>query len=176
MTLKEVLTKAVEIINNGLIDLDTTSTERSRLIDCGRYIYAEVADEYVDLNATQELSTTDGKILFSSFAKPVKKIVRVTDNCIDVPFCLYPDHITVDYAGTFVVDYAYKSVVPDLNDTLDLPAEFTPYALASGVASEYFFRTGLIEEALFYKNRYDRAISNLTQNRRTSYLKIRRFV
>ena len=176
MTLKQVLIKAIEIINNGLIDVENSSTELTRLIECGNFIYSELADEYSDLKYSEELVAADGTIPFTSFTKSVKKILKVKYGSAEVPFREYNTYVDVMSQGTYKVDYTYKSDAIGLNDTLDLPAFFTLYSVACGVASEYFFRTGLVEEALFYKNRYDRAVNNLTAERRRSKLKVRRFI
>ena len=176
MTLKQVLIKVTEFVNNGLIDVDTPSDELNKAIACGNFIYSELADEYSDLRYVEDKTSADGKILFSAFSKDVKKILSVKDGKIAVPFKEFASYLQVDHDGTYTVEYAYKVGDALLTDTLDLPACFTLYAVACGVASEYFFRSGLMEEALFYKNRYDRAVNNLTASRRKSKLKIRRFI
>ena len=176
MTLKQVLQKAVEIINNGRIDVNTASEELTRLIDCGNFIYSEIADVYCDAKYSERVISIDGIINFADLTKDVKKVLKVTKNSVDIEFKEYNDHIDVSDGGAYKVCYAYKSSDVELNDNLDIPAFFTVYSVACGVASEYFFRTGLVEEALFYKNRYDRAVNNLTSDRRRSKLKIRRFI
>lgn len=176
MTLKQVLIKCVEMINNGLIDVNTSSVELTRLIDCGNFIYSEIADVYSDMRYAEDKDSSDGKIYYADLTKGVKKILKVTSGGRDIPFVEHNTYLDVGKNGTYTVEYAYKSSAVGLNDTLDIPACFTAYCVACGVVSEYFFRVGLVEEALFYKNRYDRAVNSLTGSRRKSFLKVRRFI
>ena len=176
MTLKQVLIECVEMINNGLIDVNTSSAELTRLIECGNFIYSEIADVYSDLRYSEEKVSIDGKINYSDLTKTPKKILKVTDNGADIAFIEGSSYLDVGKGGTYTVEYAYKSSSVGLNDTLDIPACFTEYCVSCGVTSEYFFRVGLVEEALFYKNRYDKAVVSLTTSRRKSKLKARRFL
>ncbi len=176
MILKDILVKAAEIIGDGDIDFDQPEAKTEKLISCGKMIYAELCEEYVHLKHKEKLYVTDGRIYYSDFSKDVKDVMKIKKHETVVPFTLYPLFLAADVEGEVEVSYVYHPEEPTLEDELDLPPAFTPAVLAVGVASEYFYRSGLIDEAVFYKNRYDNSLLNLTRKRGYVKLKYRRFL
>lgn len=176
MIFKDILEKAVGIICDEDIDLDTESAKRTKLISCGNMIYSELTEEYVRLFATAEVIFTDGKVYYNAFPKSVKDIISVYKNGIKQDFTIYPAYILSDITGVATVKYVYHGEELTLKDTVDLPPQFNAIMLSYGVASEYFYRSGLIDEAAFYKNRYDTSVVNLTRKQKSIDLKVKRFI
>lgn len=181
MTLKDALKKALEIIGDDDIDLDSDSeptANTKKLISCGNMIYSELTEEYVFLRREETVTATDGKIVLSGLEKPLKEVVRIKRNDKNIPYRLFPSYIRLGgrVSGEFTLVYTYHGGELGLDDELLLPTSFTAAALATGIASEYFYRSGLIDEALFYKNRYDNTVLNLTRKRNTAAIVYRRFI
>lgn len=176
MIFKDILVKAAEIIGDSDFDFEEPETKTEKLISCGKMIYAELCEEYVHLKHKETLNVTDGRIYYSDFTKDVKDVMTVKKNETVLPFTLYPLFLAVATEGDAEVSYVYHPEEPTLEDELDLPPTFTASILAVGVASEYFYRSGLIDEAVFYKNRYDNSLLNLTRKRGYVKLKYRRFI
>lgn len=176
MTLRDILTKALEIIGDGELDLDAESDKRSRLISCGNMIYSELTEEYVRLRHEEILAADRGIVLFSDFAKPVKDVIRIRRNGVKIPFRQFQTHVDCGVHGAVEVEYLYHAPELTLDGEADLPPFFTASALAAGVAAEYFYRSGLTEEALIYKNRYDNSILNLSRRRNSAEVRQRRFI
>lgn len=176
MKLRDILEKTLEIVGDADIDLSTAGEKRSKLISCANMIYAELTEEYVHLKHAETLTVSDGRIYYSEFSKQVKDVMRVRRNGLTVPFNLYPLYLSCDVDGEVEVSYVYHPTEANIDDELDLPPQFTAFALANGVASEYFYRSGLTDEALFYKNRYDTTLLNLTRKRNPFSVKYRRFI
>lgn len=178
MTLKDILKKAKEIIGDENIDLDaeTDTPERARLISSANMIYEELTEEYVHLKHSEKLIVTDGRIYYTEFTKPVKDVMRVRKNGVAVPYELYPLYLKCDTDGEVTVNYVYHAPTLTLTSNVELPPTFSDAALASGIASEYFYRSGLYDEAVFYKNRYDNTVLNLTRKRSPIIVKYRRFI
>lgn len=181
MTLKDALKKALEIIGDDDIDLDTTDTPAGnlkKLISCGNMIYGELTEEYAFLRNEEEVNFVDGKFAVSNLQKPLKEIIRIKNHDRNIPYKLFPSYIELGgkISGNFTVIYTYHASELGLNDALVLPQSFTAASVAAGIASEYFYRSGLIDEALFYKNRYDNTVLNLTRKRLPGAIYYRRFI
>jgi hypothetical protein len=90
---------------------------------------------------------------------------------------VYPNYVCCSLKqGKAKVRYCYHPKDLKAVDTVILPPQFTASVLALGVCSEYFYRSGLIDEAAFYKNRYDTSVINLTRHQKSLDLKVRRFL
>ncbi len=177
MQLREILKKTIDIIGDNSIDLDIIEPKMTRLIACANMIYQELATQYIDLKKTEELAFEDNKLYYSAFSRKVKDIMSIYKDGRSINFKLYPMYIQANTVGIAEVNYIYYPEELELDSQLDLPPKYTAYTLANGIASEYFYRTGLVDEAIFYKNRYDTAILNLSRERRGIRLTaVRRFI
>lgn len=177
MLLRDVLQKTLDIIGDDEISLEIESKKRKRLIACANMIYHELTTEYVHLKNKEELVFEDKRLYYSAFTKKVKDILSVYKNGISVNFKLYPLYIEADVEGIAEVNYLYHTEELALDDQMLLPPQYTAFVLANGIASEFFYRSGLADEAIFYKNRYDTAILNLSRRRQSVKLKaVGRFI
>ncbi|MDD4315928.1 MAG: hypothetical protein PHC84_02080 [Clostridia bacterium] len=171
MILREILNKTVEIIGDDDINLDTESKKRTRLLACANMIYHELTTEYVQLKNRETVTFSDKRVYYPEFSKKVKDILGVYKNGASVEFRLFPLYVEADLEGGAEVSYLYHSDELALGDSVLLPPQYTAFVLANGIASEYFYRSGLTDEAVFYKNRYDTAILNLSRRRQSITLK-----
>lgn len=177
MQLREILNKALDIIGDQAIDLEQDSPKTKRLIASANTIYHELASEYIDLKTSEELEFVDNKLYYLAFSKKVKDILSINKNGRSIDFKLYPMYIQAETTGIAQINYNYHPEEIDIDSVLELPPQYTSYTLANGVASEYFYRSGLFDEAIFYKNRYDTAILNLSRRKRSIRLKaVGRFI
>lgn len=176
MTVKEVLTKTIGIICDEDIDLDVDSKKRKRLVDCLDTVYQELMEQYIELKTKEEINVNDGKIYYTAFSKRLKDIISIHKNGMKQDYKLYPAYLEIDQIGGVEIRYTYLPEQIGIGDELILPPPYTENMLAMGIASEYFYRSGLIDEAIFYKNRYDNALVNLSRVRNSFTLKTRSFV
>lgn len=171
MILRDILEKVIEIIGDEDIDLDTESRKRTRLLACANMIYHELTTEYVQLKNREIINFSDKRAYYSAFSKRVKDVLGVYKNSQAVEFRLYPLYVESDIYGDAEVSYLYHSDELTIEDTVLLPPQYTAFVLANGMASEYFYRSGLTDEAIFYKNRYDTSVLNLSRRRQSVTLK-----
>lgn len=171
MLLRDVLQKTLDIIGDEDISLTTDSKKRDRLIACANMIYHELTTEYVHLKNKEELIFEGKRLYYSAFSKKVKDVLSVFKNGKSVSFKLYPLYIEADIEGNAEVNYIYHTDELGLDDNMLLPPQYTAFSIANGIASEYFYRSGLTDEAIFYKNRYDTAVLNLSRRRQGVKLK-----
>lgn len=173
MILRDILQKTIEILGEN-INIEETSVKKTRLIACANMIYHELTTEYVHLKNKESLNFEDNRLYYSHFLYKVKDIVGVYVNGLSIPFRIYPMYIEADIDGMADVRYLYHCEELSIDEEVVLPPQYTAFVLASGVAAEYFYRSGLIDESIFYKTRYDTAILNLSRVRKGITLKRRR--
>jgi hypothetical protein len=140
-------------------------------------IYQELTEEYAQLKDQIEIEFVDGKANFCDFPKLVKDIISIYVGGARQDFTVYPNFVLSSVKnGKAQVKYCYHPKDLQMLDTVTVPPKFNANVLAIGVASEYFYRSGLIDEANFYKNRYDTCVINLTRHQKSIDLKVRRFL
>jgi len=176
MILKDVLEKAKGIICDDEINLEEDSKKRKKLIDCASLIYRELTEQYIELKTKEKLYVENDKIYYSAFSKKVKDIINISKDGQKVGFKLLPTYLECVEKGEVEIKYVYNTDELELTDEIILPPPYTDNMLSMGIASEYFFRSGLIDEALFYKNRYDNALINMSRRRNGFILKERSFL
>jgi hypothetical protein len=176
LILSDILEKAIAIICDDDIDLTVSSTKLTKLISCGNLIYSELTEEYVQLKKSEEISFSDGIAKYTLFSESVKDIREIVKDGLKRTFRIYPSYVECDIDGDAEVVYTYHADELGLADEVVLSPQFTAAILATGVASEYFYRSGLTDEAAFYKNRYDTSVVNLTRQNKSIELKVRRFL
>lgn len=177
MILNDILEKAIGIICDDEIKINTPSPKLDKLIRCTNMIYQELTEEYAQLKDEQEIEFVDFKANFSAFPQLVKDIISIYKDGVKQDFTVYPNYVCCSLKnGKAMVRYCYHPKDLGQQDQVILPPKFTANVLAIGASSEYFYRSGLIDEAAFYKNRYDTSIINLTRHQKSLDLKVRRFL
>lgn len=171
MKLKDIIERTIILLGlEGEVEVTTPSNLLTKLTQCANSIYEELVMQYIDLKNNEDLIFEDGRCYYSSFKYRIKEILAVETNNEKIKFKVYPNFLYCGKDGTFNVKYLYYLSDLDLEDELVLPTNLTLNILSYGVISEYYYRQGLLDEAVFYKNRYDIAIDNLTKKLRSSYL------
>ncbi len=176
MILKDVLEKAKGIICDDEINLEISSKKRTKLIDSANLIYRELTEQYIELKTKEKLTVENDKIFYSAFSKKIKDVISIDKDGVKIEFKLMPTYLECPVKGQVEIKYVYTYDELSLEDEIILPPPYTDNMLAMGIASEYFYRSGLIDEALFYKNRYDNALINMSRRRNGFILKDRSFL
>jgi hypothetical protein len=180
MILRDLLSRVIMIVGLfGEVNVSQNCPKLQQLVDCANMIYSELTLEYVHLKARQMVTFNAlGRADYTLFSNRMREVLSVKINGVQVPFEMFPEHvqINVNASTRAEVDYLYHAPELGLNSQLVMPPRFSEHVLAVGVASEYFYRTGLVDEAAFYKARYDNAINNLGKRSRGAQLPARRFL
>ena len=177
MNLSEILTRAAAIIGLDEDSLGEQSATLTKLTDCANTIYNELILEHIPLRNKETIAFAGGKAYYEDFAYRVREILAVRACGTKVPFVMYPAYVEAgELDGEAEVKYLYHLGTLGADDEVILPPQFTEYVMAIGVASEYYYRLGYIEEAELYKARFDNAVSNLTRRLKSFRLPGRRFV
>ncbi|MCL2630256.1 MAG: hypothetical protein FWD49_01870 [Firmicutes bacterium] len=162
MLFKDVVNRAIQLLGfESEVNVTSPSKKLDRLVDCANMVYEELLLEYFHLKSNEILNFTEARAYYSDFPLEVREILSVKVRGCDVKFTMYPLYVEADINGIAEVSYRYRLNNLSLDDTLYLPTQYTNYIVATGVVAEYYYRTGLTDEAFFYQQRYDAAISNI---------------
>ena len=178
MILKDLLEKVIMIVRLEAADIQNDGPKLRQLIDCANMIYSELTLEYIHLKAKENiLFNGQSRADYTSFSNRVREVLSVEINGTNIPFETFPQHIiAASLRGERAwVTYLYHTPELTINSLLILPPQYTEHIIAAGIASEYFYRTGMPEEAAFYKARYDNSIINLGRRVKSVHLPGRRF-
>ena len=179
MTLNEVIKRAASIIGLELdFDYEAPSPALTKLIDAANMIYSELILEHVPLKTKETASVSGGKCFYGELSKNVREILSVRHSGNKIKFNMYPTYFALsdDFDGEVEVEYLFHLGELKAEDQLILPPQFTVHVIAMGVVSEFYFRTGMVDEATFYKSRYDNAVTNLTRSIKSFRVPARRFI
>ena len=170
MTLLEIKKQAALLL--GISTNFTTPTVENMAIDkCAKIIVEEVSEQYVDVKHIEKVFAHSGKIFYNDLSKKVKSIAVVKRNGQAVKFNEYSTFFTVDKDGEYEVKYNYFPYVED-GIELDFPPRFTTHILGLGIAGEYCFRKGLIDEAEDFRRRFLTALTNVTNTKKSYKIKV----
>lgn len=172
MTLKDILEKSAIILGIDDVDFENPSKKVNKLIDAGKMIISELTLEIFPLKTKETVSIEGGKCYYQALSKPVRQVLKVKRGEEILPFETLPERVQLSPSVSGVVEVTYLYYLPDvtLQEELPLPPSFSAYVLSSGVVSEYYFREGMVDEATFYKTRYDYSVLNVTRNLKSSYV------
>lgn len=178
MLLSDIINRCIQILGlEDEVSVSTSSLKLTKLTDCANTIIGELTQEYIHLKTCEKLSFSAGRAYYSEFSKRVREVLAVRDGKTKKPFVMYPLYLYCDgLEGEAEVTYLYHLGELELNDTVELPPQYSVYTLAVGAVSEYCYRIGLVDEALFYKSRYDNSILNLSKRMRLASIPSRRLV
>lgn len=178
MKLRDIINRAIQILGlENEVSVTEESPRLTKLIDCTNMILGELTQEYIHLKTAETLVFSEGRAYYRDFSKPVREVIAVRDKGIKQNFVMYPLYLFCDgLEGQVEVTYLYHLGELGLDDDVGLPPQYSVYTLAVGAASEYCYRTGLVDEALFYKSRYDTSLLNLSRRMRLATLPNRRLL
>lgn len=177
MQINDVINQALEIINSADLTYDSDDPKVKQLFDCANCVYSELTSEYLSLRKVEKRVFKNSKVWYTEFEEPVREILKVNNGGSSVKFTMYPDYVCCEgFEGEAYVEYIYKGKALKKNSSMSLPPQFSEYTIAMGVASEYCYRNGLLDEALYYKSRYETSIVNLARKLGGFRLPQRRFI
>ncbi len=179
MNLKNVITSTAHVVGyEGELDYSNPSKELTSLIECAKAIFSELTLTALSLKTRENCFAENGVVFFANFNKACREVLNVYSGERKLKFTTYPTYVLLDEKLSGEVEVVYLFHEPDatLDEELEVPPKITAYSLALGVSAEYFYRLGYVDEALFYKTRYENFLYNLKVGYKSSILPSRRFI
>ena len=170
MKIRTIVEKASEVLGIAP-DFNATTGATATLVKCANAVIEELTLSVVSLRDVAKATASGGRITYESLGRNVREITDVIDAHGDrAEYVRYPDYIFVARDGLYAVKLCYYLCNLGVMEEFSLPPEYSEGVLVYGVLSEYYYRTGLIDEAIFYRNRFDRmatGVSNVRSAPRT---------
>ncbi len=119
---------------------------------CFNLVYEELSSQYLPIIKTETVSTSDGKVLFSSLSQKVLDIVEVKNSHgRRIKFRKFDSYL---FALASEVTVSYKTIPATLTDSGEFSCPLPERIFAYGVAREFFYLLGASDEAEIYDNRF----------------------
>ncbi len=178
MNLKDIILKSAGILGLQDIDFDNPSESLNKLIDSAKMIVSELTLEHLPLKTKEMVYIEGGRGSYDQLSHQVRQILKVRSGNKFYRTEMTPTCFTIEpeISGEMEVSYLYYLLDVGLDEELTLPPQIPVYVLATGVVSEYYYRTGMVDEALFYKTRYDYSVSSLMRTLKSVYIPRRGFI
>ncbi len=178
MNLRQIIERSASIVGvEENLDFENPSMTLTRLNDCAKMIYGELTLEYIPLKRKEKVTLEGGRCAYTALSQNVREILSVKRGGVKLPHASYPTYLECEgCSGEVEVTYLFYPSEPSVDEELLLPPQFTLYFMALGTVSEYYYRVGMVDEALFYKTRYEHSLSNLTRNLKSVTIPRRRFI
>lgn len=189
MTVKNVL-KAVcvflqkdELLETNLFDGENEPTEDQtkevgHLVRCLNLVLSEISTDYIPLLKTEDIVSTDGKILLSRFSKNVLDVHKIVNKFnLTQQFKTFSNYFETA-PGELKITYSYEP--EKLSELTDLIDEFSQRVgeriIAYGVAMEYCFICGLHDDASIWEKRFKDGLLIAARKKSTIRLPKRRWI
>ncbi len=175
MTVKEVLTLSSQFLNkeDELKDDIASGGESSgtktfkTLLNAVNIVNNEIASDYFPLTIEEEIDIQNNKIYYDDLSKNVKDIYTITslDRSMSYRFKTFENYLNVFAGGRVVITYSYfpeQAAAQDILTTFGGKVSARTFAL--GVVAEYYFISGIFDEAQVWHKRFvDSINSNLSK-------------
>ncbi len=166
VSVKEVLCAAARALGiekevNMYLDGDETSLgqrDTEILVECFNRVENDLALEYLLLNAEEEVESQTGVIPYSSFSRPVTRILSVEGkDGASVKYKLFPDRLETQ-AGKVCIAYTYAPSEKTLEDNGEYEHAVASRLFLYGMAMEYCLTAGELENADAWDKKYREAL------------------
>lgn len=149
--------------------------EVDRLVNATNLVLSELSSFDIYVIKEQRIKVVDGKILFSSLLKmPIKVLELLDDKGESIPFTVYPTYIKCEQNASSI-KYAYNTSIEIGEDFLLSDYRISEKIIAMGVVAEYLIIINDFETAVYWHERYIKALKKLVSPKSTR-LKDRSFV
>lgn len=154
------------LVNNKSATLDLM-TEVDLLVSCVNFVNNLIATDYIKLVKTKELTVSSNyEIKFENIStEEMLGVLSIRTMSGDkIPFVLTNTGVAINYSGKVKIKYAYFPNEVELTGSVnDYKTKINERIFAYGVASEYLFIKGNIDDASMWDTRFKRALLNLTR-------------
>lgn len=165
-------TSASDTSDDATVSSDVTET-LDRLLVALNLVNNTLASQYFEINSCKKISNTSGVIAYSSVSSrnivDIKKVCSDTD--VAQKFALLSDGIHTG-AGNCKVYYTYLPEDVGLSDSIDYYIKLSETTFAFGVACEYLFLIGDIENASVWDKRFKDTLFAISRPRRNFSLPV----
>ncbi len=154
---------------------DEAKIEVEKLMPCYNLTMSELSEERCPLVYKENVTPIENRINYSALEKTPIEIKSVYRSVNKVFYQVFPTYIELNSNDEVTVEYVYKhEEAQDLSNDFNVGDKvFTPRVIAEGVTAEYYLISGLYEDALLWRDRYLKSLSQCLMKRRVGKIKPR---
>lgn len=141
-------------------------------------VNSNIASSYIELvNSKEIMPDYDNKIYYKNLDdKGVIEIKKVrTSSGVNLDYKCMPDCIVLDNNSPCVVEYSYFPNKVNFDSDIDYFLKLNSYIFAMGVAAEYLYIKGNIDDAYMWDKKFKNSIFNLLRPKRNITIPQRRW-
>jgi len=167
-------------IENSAEATDEQTEELKLLVSCVNFVNNLIATNYLKLYKTiKKFVSASYEITFDSIdTEPILDIVSVKDMYGDkVPFSITSNGVKTNYSGYVNITYSHFPKDVEIDGKIEeYKTKLNERIFAYGVASEYLFIRGNIDDASMWDTRFKRELLTLTRPSHSIKMPVRKFV
>ncbi len=139
--------------------------EINLLVDCVNFVNNIIATDYIQLKKTVSIATKNGKIPFTDLSQStIYNIVSVKDSSGNkLVFKVFPEYLKTVVGNVFVSFAFFPDDVELTGSVSDYATKLSERIFAYGVASEYLFIKGNIDDAAMWNERFKQGLKIITR-------------
>ena len=174
------LADLVDVIENSAEATNEQLEEMRLLVSCVNFVNNLIATNYLKLYKTvKKFVSSSYEITFDSIdSEPILDIVSVKDMYGDkVPFSITQNGVKTNYSGYVNITYShFPADVEENGKIMEYKTKLNERIFAYGVASEYLFIKGNIDDSSMWDTRFKRELLTLTRPGHAIKMPTRKFV
>ncbi|MBO4962893.1 MAG: hypothetical protein J6C97_03855 [Clostridia bacterium] len=149
-------------------DITIAKRERQKIIDCLHNVVLELASGPCKVKVVEEFVPLDKKIYYKDFSNKILSFSNILDKKGSVvKYSVYPTYIALYDDKRVVVEYNCLPNKSDIDQEIVVGNTLiTPSILVYGTVAEYYLASSLYDEAVFWRKKYEDALSSVMQNKK----------
>jgi len=168
------------VLEGSLTATEEQTEEINLLVSCVNFVSNLIATNYLKLYKTvKKFVSASYDISFENIdSEPILDIISVKDMYGDkIPFSITSSGVKTNYSGYVNITYShFPAEVTEVDKILEFKTKLNERIFAYGVASEYLFIKGNIDDSSMWDTRFKRELLTLTRPGHAIKMPARKFV
>ena len=163
---------------DGDIDInEEISGDINNLLIAINMVNNNVASSYIELIGEAEIDVRDKLLEFSAITN--KSIIEIknieSQNGTKVSFKIFPEGVKLEKFGMCKIEYTYFPDKVTIDDEINHYLKLNEITFSMGVAGEYLYIKGSLDDAYMWDKRFKSALFNLLRPKRNIVLPSKRW-
>ncbi len=157
----------------------TTEDEKNclvKLVRCFNNVYTEIATDYLSLVKIENITVESGSFDLTNLSNKFYKFIKLLNEFGEDVRCEIYDEILYVKNGKYRLYYCYVPEFATLNDKVNnFNGRVTERVFALGLNKEFCYMNGMLDEANFYRNEFERSLEKSYGDKKNIVLPKRRW-
>lgn len=171
------LKEIIKYLDGEVVESEELFGDVNNLVLATNMVNNTIASSYIDLIDSVTVNCRDGLIAFGKISN--KSIIDIksieSGSGRKLSYKVMPDGLKINHAGECCIVYTYFPDKVSLDDDINYYLKLNEITFAMGVASEYLYIKGVIDDAYMWDKRFKTSLFNLLRPRRSISMPARRW-